>query len=215
MKRKESPVIEDTQAVSTIEGGTGMRHLGLRTRILLITSVFLLITNIALGTALTRQSQKAMKTQIDERMLDVVKTAAAMLDGDVLEQLSAEDKDTPEYQAVVDTLNRFRDNINLAYIYCLRDMGDKSFTFTIDSDAVDPAEFGAPVAYTEALYNASRGIPSVDDEPYEIGRAAFTAPTARSIPAMAGWAAWWRLILKRHGMSVTSTRTPSPPSSPA
>ena len=53
--------------------------------ILLITSVFLLITNIALGTALTRQSQKAMKTQIDERMLDVVKTAAAMLDGDVLD----------------------------------------------------------------------------------------------------------------------------------
>ena len=93
-----------------------MRHLGLRTRILLITSVFLLITNIALGTALTRQSQKAMKTQIDERMLDVVKTAAAMLDGDVLERLTAEDKDTPEYQAVVDTLNRFRDNINLAYI---------------------------------------------------------------------------------------------------
>ena len=144
-----------------------MKHLGLRTRILLITSAFLLVTNIALGTALTRQSQKAMKTQIDERMLDVVKTAAVMLDGDVLERLSAEDKDAPEYQAVVNTLNRFRDNINLAYIYCVRDMGNKSFVFTIDSDAVDPAEFGSPVAYTDALYNASLGIPSVDDKPYE------------------------------------------------
>ena len=69
-----------------------MKHLGLRTRILLITSAFLLVTNIALGTALTRQSQKAMKTQIDERMLDVVKTAAAMLDGDVLERLPASPK---------------------------------------------------------------------------------------------------------------------------
>ena len=144
-----------------------MKHLGLRARILLITSAFLLVTNIALGTALTRQSQKAMKTQIDERMLDVVKTAAVMLDGDVLEHLSAEDKYAPEYQAVVNTLNRFRDNINLAYIYCVRDMGNKSFVFTIDSDAVDPAEFGSPVAYTDALYNASLGIPSVDDKPYE------------------------------------------------
>ena len=144
-----------------------MKHVGLRTRILLITSAFLLITNIALGTALTRQSQKAMKTQIDERMLDVVNSAAAMLDGDVLERLSAEDKDTPEYQAVMNTLNRFRDNINLAYIYCIRDLGNKSFVFTIDSDAVDPAEFGFPVAYTDALYNASRGVPSVDDKPYE------------------------------------------------
>ena len=144
-----------------------MKRTGLRTRILVVTSIFLLVTNIALGTALTRQSQKAMKTQIDERMLDVVKTAAAMLDGDVLERLSAEDKDTPEYQTVVDTLNRFRDNINLAYIYCIRDMGNKTFTFTIDSDAVDPAEFGTSIAYTDALYNASLGIPSVDNEPYE------------------------------------------------
>ena len=61
-----------------------MKHIGLRARILLITSAFLLVTNIALGTALMWQSQKATKTQIDERMLDVVKSAAAMLDGDVL-----------------------------------------------------------------------------------------------------------------------------------
>ena len=144
-----------------------MKHIGLRTRILLITSAFLIIMNIALGTTLTRQSQKAMKTQIDERMLDVVKTAAVMLDGDVLERLSAEDKGTAEYQAVLNTLNRFRDNINLAYIYCIRDMGNKSFAFTIDSDAVDPAEFGSPIGYTDALYSASQGVPAVDNKPYE------------------------------------------------
>ncbi len=144
-----------------------MKRIGLRTQILLITSVLLLITNIVLGMSLTRQSQKAMKTQIDERMLDVVKTAAAMLDGDALERLTAEDEGTPEYQAVLDTLNRFRDNINLEYIYCIRDMGNKSFAFTIDSDAVDPAEFGSPIAYTEALYSASQGAASVDNQPYE------------------------------------------------
>ena len=144
-----------------------MKPIGMRARILLISSALLLITNLALGMTLTRQSRQAMKTLIDERMLDVVNTAAAMLDGDVLERLSAEDAGQPEFQAVLHTLNHFRDNINLAYIYCIRDMGDRSFAFTIDPDTVDPAEFGSPVGYTDALYSASLGTAAVDDQPYE------------------------------------------------
>ena len=144
-----------------------MKRIGLRTRIILIASAFLLLTNLTLGIALMRQSRGAMKTQIDERMLDVVNTAADILDGDVLERLTAEDKGTPQYQAVVDMLNTFRDNINLAYIYCIQDLGDGNFAFTIDSDAVDPAEFGAPIARTDALYSASQGVAAVDGVPYE------------------------------------------------
>ncbi|MBR0369067.1 MAG: response regulator [Clostridia bacterium] len=144
-----------------------MKSIGLRARIMIIASVFLLVTNLALGAALTRQSRQAMKTQIDERMLDVVNTASDMLDGDVLERLTAEDSAAPEYQAVMDTLNCFRDNIALSYIYCIQDLGDKRFAFTIDSDADDPAEFGAPIAYTDALYSASQGVASVDGVPYE------------------------------------------------
>ena len=116
-----------------------MKSIGLRARIIIIASVFLLVTNLALGAALMRQSRQAMKTQIDERMLDVVNTASDMLDGDVLKRLRAEDSATPEYQAVMDTLNSFRDNIALSYIYCIQDLGDGSFAFTIDSDADDPA----------------------------------------------------------------------------
>ncbi|MBR6220449.1 MAG: response regulator [Clostridia bacterium] len=144
-----------------------MKRIGLRTRIILIASAFLLLTNLALGITLMRQSRAAMKTQIDERMLDVVNTAADMLDGDVLERLTAGDRGTPQYQAVVDMLNTFRDNINLAYIYCIQDLGDGSFAFTIDSDPVDPAEFGAPIVRTDALYSASQGVAAVDGVPYE------------------------------------------------
>ena len=50
----------------------------------------MLATNLALGAVLMHQSRTAMKTQINERMLDVVNTAAAMLDGDVLDRLRAE-----------------------------------------------------------------------------------------------------------------------------
>ena len=143
------------------------KKMSLRTKSILLVSVFMLVTNIALGAVLVRQSRIDMKTQINERMLDVVNTAAAMLDGDVLERLTAEDKGTPEYQAVYDTLDRFQDNINLDYIYYVRDAGDGTFTFGIDPDPVAPVEFGAPVVYTDALYAASKGTASVDEVPYE------------------------------------------------
>ena len=143
------------------------KKMSLRTKAILLVSLFMLATNLALGGALMSQSRSATKTQINERMLDIVNTAAAMLDGDVLDRLTAEDQGTPEYQAVYDTLARFRDNINLDYIYYVRDMGDGTFTFGIDTDPVAPGEFGSPVVYTDALYAASQGQPSVDAEPYE------------------------------------------------
>ena len=144
-----------------------MKKYGMRGRIILITLCFMLISNLGLGFVLIRQSQQAMKTLIDERMLDVVNTAAAMLDGDVLHRLRAEDKGTPEYEETMKTLTTFRDNINLAYIYYVRAEGEKNFTFGIDSDPVAPGEFGSPVEYTDALYRASKGEASVDNDPYE------------------------------------------------
>ncbi len=144
-----------------------MKRLGLRGRIILTTSAFLLVTNLILGTALMGQSRRAMKTLIDERMLDVVNTAAAMLDGDALDHITKDDKDTPEYQAALNTLVTFHDNINLAYIYYVRSDGNGDFTFGIDSDPVAPAVFGAPVKHSAAMDAAGRGIPSVDEVPYE------------------------------------------------
>ena len=139
----------------------------LLTKIILMTSIFMAATYLTLGAVLMRQSRVAMKTQINERMLDIVNTAAAMLDGDVLDQLRAEDKGSPEYEAVLNTLIRFRDNIKLDYIYYVRDEGNKVFTFGIDPDPVDPADFGEPVVYTDALFQAGQGIPAVDEEPSE------------------------------------------------
>ena len=144
-----------------------MKKRRMRLRAVVLVSLFLLTTNLALGTVLARQARNATKTQINERMLDVVNTAAAMLDGDVLKTLRAEDKGSPAYQQVTDTLVRFRDNINLNYIYYVWEKEDGSFVFGIDTDPVAPAEFGSPVVYTDALYKASRGTPSVDEKPYE------------------------------------------------
>ena len=143
------------------------KRIGYQTRVILLVSLFMLATNLTLGLVVTRQARRVTKTQINERMLDIVNTAVAMLDGDVLERLTAGDKDTPEYQEVLTTLRRFLDNIELDYIYYVRDMGDGSFTFGIDPDPVSPGEFGSPVVYTDALHKASLGTPSVDETPYE------------------------------------------------
>ena len=134
--------------------------------VIILFSVFLLIVNVSLGYGLIMQSSKAIRSLIEDRMLDVSNTAAALLDGDILETLEAEDKGTPEYQAVYKMLSCFEENIELEYIYCVRDMGDGSFVFMIDPDAEAPGEFGDHIPYTDALYQASLGIPSVDKEPY-------------------------------------------------
>ena len=132
-----------------------------------IAALVLLIVNATLGFFLTMESSKAMKALIQSRMLDISNTAAAMLDGDALRDIQAEDKDTAAYQGILKTLTYYQDNIDLKYIYCIRDMGNRKFIFTIDPTTEDPGEFGEPIVYTDALYEASLGRASVDDTPYE------------------------------------------------
>ncbi len=140
------------------------KRLHLRTRAIWLVSLFLLVTNLAFGTVMASQARNITRVQIDERMLDIVKAAAALLDGDVLGTLMPEHAQTPEYRKVMDTLTVFMEHVNLAYIYCVRDMGNRTFTFGLDPDPVTPAEFGSPFVYSDALYAASQGVASVDKD---------------------------------------------------
>ena len=133
---------------------------------IVILSALLLIVITVIGAVLLNNSRQALKTLIDNRMLDIANSAADMIDGDVLEKLEKEDIGTPEYQKINDTLAVFQENIDLRYIYCIRDLGNKQFVFTVDPTVEDPGEFGEPIVYTDALYAASLGEPAVDDEPY-------------------------------------------------
>ncbi|MDO4863425.1 MAG: diguanylate cyclase [Ruminococcus sp.] len=126
----------------------------------------LLLTNVLLSISLMDMSKLALREQINQRMLDIANTAAYMLDGDELAVLTAEDEGTEPYNRALDTLRSFQKNIQLDYIYGIRDMGDGTFTFTIDPDEDDPGEFGAPIETTDALVKASQGTPSVDKEAY-------------------------------------------------
>ena len=97
----------------------------LNIRFLLSATLFLLVVNFSLGLILTKESTDVMKEQIGNRMLDVSNTAASMLNGDVLRDIQAEDANTPEYKEILETLTYYQDNIDLKYIYCIRDLGNK------------------------------------------------------------------------------------------
>lgn len=144
-----------------------MRRISPMTGYLLLLAAFSILTNMSIGIMLMRQANAALGSSIRSRMLDVSKTAAHMLDGDVLRDLTPADAGSEEYEDVMRILTGFQDNIELSYIYCIRDMGNKTFVFGIDPSPVDPAEFGTPITYTDALYRASRGVSAVDDVPYE------------------------------------------------
>ena len=141
-------------------------HKGLSrtTKNILIICAFLLAVNVLFGTVLVLQSASMMRSQIEKRMLDISNTAAAMLDGDALACVTA-DETTPEYQSVYKTLSYYQENMDLAYIYCLREISTEHFVFTVDPSD-DPALFGEPIVTTDELIAASRGTPSMDKESY-------------------------------------------------
>ncbi|MBR5967657.1 MAG: diguanylate cyclase [Lachnospiraceae bacterium] len=178
---------------------------------IMIVCAFLLIVNATLGIVLTIQSSESLKTQMRERMLDIANTAAAMIDGDALGAIQADDAGSDEYEAVLKTLTYYQDNINLDYIYCIRDLGNKQFVFTIDPTVNDPGEFGEPIAYTDALYEASLGTSSVDLVPYEDRWGRFYsayAPVFDSKGKVSGIVAvdfsadWYDGVMKSHFKSI-------------
>ncbi len=126
----------------------------------------LLLANVVLGSSLLARSKTTMKALINDRMLDIVNTSAAMIDGDLLEGITEESIGTPEFQTIYDTLKLFQDNIELEFIYAVRDMGDGTFIFVVDPAEEEPSEYGQLVKVTDALRTAAQGTPAVDEDPY-------------------------------------------------
>ena len=134
-----------------------LKKMKLQTKIILLVVVLLLIMNLILGTLLMHQSKLAMKELIDGRMLDVVNTAADMLDGDQLEQVSIADRGTPGYDSLKNTLVCFQSNIGLEYVYAIRETADGSFMVVIGPSGDEKGQYGKLIHDTEALRKAGQG----------------------------------------------------------
>lgn len=137
------------------------------TRALIIVTTFLITANVFLGIVLVRQSNSALKTHLDDRLLDIAKTAADMIDGDEYEAISGRDENDESYMRIYSTLKYFQDNIELEFIYGVRKLEDNTYIFTVDPAEEDASEYGELVHVTRALETAFEGESAVDSVPYE------------------------------------------------
>lgn len=139
----------------------------LTTRMLTVTVMLLLVTNVILSVILLHNSRQTAKTLIQQRMLDIANCAAASVNGDNFKAIT-NDKTAPEFTDVYRSLAAFRDNINkdhLKYIYGVYHDGD-DFRFAVDTDPDDPADYGEIAAHGDGIYDAIEGSPTVDNKSY-------------------------------------------------
>ena len=99
-------------------------------------------------------------------MLDIANCAAGSVSGEVMKNFTEDQVGSVAYNNVYDTLTIFRDNVELEYVYCIKEDTPGNFIFIMDTDPVSPASYGDSVEYTEALAQAGRGTASVDEVPY-------------------------------------------------
>ena len=141
------------------------RRISFTTRYVVVVGLLLFLANVILGMIVLRQSDTAMKSLINKNMLDIANSAAGSLDGDVLENLTEEDVGSEAFQEIMERLTVFQKNVDIHYIYAVKQSGKGVYTFTVDPDPEEPAEFGEEVVVTNALVQAGKGIATVDDEP--------------------------------------------------
>lgn len=139
----------------------------LSSRIIFLIVVVLLVSNSIICAVSIVFSRSAIKKSIQQRMLDIANCASGSINGDVLGSLTAEDTDSPEYKQIYDILSVFRDNVELKYVYSIKNEGRGVFVFTIDTDPDAPAAFGDRVEYTDALNTAAHGTGAVENVPHE------------------------------------------------
>ena len=138
----------------------------LSTKIILMVEIILLITSTLFCTVSVYRARVGIRKAIQQRMLDIANCASGSVSGDELKLITADNIGSKEYNEVYDTLAIFRDNVELEYVYSIKEEDEKHFIFTMDLDEVSPASYGDTVEYTEALASAGRGKAAVDEIPY-------------------------------------------------
>lgn len=141
------------------------KKLSFTTRYVLAFGLLLLFANLLLGVVILRQSEAALKTLIRKNMLDVANSAADVLDGDVLGALTEDDVGGEDFNHIAKQLTIFRNNVDIHFIYTVKQSGEDRYTFIVDPDPVDPGAFGEEIVVTNAVVQAAQGIAAVDDAP--------------------------------------------------
>ena len=190
----------------------GHKKLSFTTRFVLAFGVLLVAANILLGVVILRQSESAMKSLINKNMLDIVNTAAGFLDGDALGALTEDDVGGDKFNEALEKLAVFQSNVDIHFIYAVRQIDEDTFVFTVDPDPVEPAEFGEEIVVTEGIKKAGKGVAAVDDAPMADRWGNFYSaysPVFDSAGKVAGIvgidfdAEWYDELVRKHTLAIT------------
>ena len=138
------------------------RKLSFTSRYVLAFGLLMLLANTLLGVIILYQSNATVRSLINKNMLDVVRSAAGLLDGDTLSALTEKDVNGETYRDIEDRLIVFQSHEDIQFIYTVKQAGENRFVFIVDPDPDDPAAFGEEIVVTEALIQAGKGRPAVD-----------------------------------------------------
>ena len=141
------------------------KKLSFTTRYVLAFGILMLAANMILAFMILDQSETALKSLINKNMLDVVRSAADLLDGDALAALTKADVGGEVFRDMEDRMIVFQNHEDVRYIYAVRKVDDDRFVFTVDPDPVEPGEFGEEIVVTDALIKAGNGTAAVDSAP--------------------------------------------------
>ena len=125
----------------------------------------ILITGILFCSISIYISRIGIRKAVQQRMLDIANCAANSISGDALASIDETSVGSAQYNNIYDELTIFRDNVELEYVYVLRE-DVVSYIFVLDTDPDEPASYGDVAKYTNALHLAGNGIAAVDEEPY-------------------------------------------------
>ena len=138
----------------------------LSTKIIAMVEAIILISGALFCIVSIYRSSGAIRKAIQQRMLDIANCAAGSIDGDLFSTIGRDSIGNDDYNKVYDTLAVFRDNVELEYVYALREEGNDNFIFIMDTDPVSPAAYGENCEFTVALDSAGLGTAAVDETPY-------------------------------------------------
>ncbi len=195
------------------------KHLSFSTKVVAVVSGFLLVVDLAIGTIMMVTSIKRMQGVIQNKVLEVSATAAALLDGDSIKALTKDDHDnkTEPYMKAYNTLSAFKTSAveghgELAFIYVVVQREDNKIVFSIDPSD-DPGVFlEEETIYTAALLNAFKGQPGFDDQAYQdrwgllyTGYAPIFGSDKETVKAVACadvWASWYQREVTTNGLAM-------------
>lgn len=144
-----------------------VRKIGIFNQLFIWLAILLLLGNGLLGVSVYNRSESVLFQQVQTNVKNIAHMAAVELSGDVLRTISVGDEGTESYVQILEELAILRDNMELEYIYTLRQDGNGNFVFVVDSDLEEPASIGDECKPTEALRMAfANGVTMADDQPF-------------------------------------------------